>query len=545
MDAVHERLAEARTAHARRDWPAAYRLLADLRHSGALTADDLFLLGDAAWWLGLIRETLEACEECYRRYVEEGRTEDAATVALGTGYHWLLRGEPDLGSGWISRGRRLVEDLPPGPAHGFLLSIEADERLESGDVVGALDRAARLRLLADDLGEPVLACFALSVEGQLAIRSGDPDRGFGLLDEAMLPVLAGTVAPDMAGNLYCQMMTICHELADVSRARRWTATTESWSASFASAVMFVGICRVHRSQLRRLEGDWDAAATEAARAVDELAELNVVAVAEARYELGEIHRLRGDLAGAAEQYAGAEELGRDPQPGAALLLLAQGRAEEAEASVRLHLAEVDDPFVRARLLRALGEIGLARESATTIEAAARELTTIAERFGSPGFRAWAATARGAAMLLAGDAAAALTALRAALSAYRTMGASYDVALTRLLIARALAADEDDAAAAEETAAWRTLAELGAAPPPGTRAPSPAPPAGLPGGLTAREAEILVAIAEGLSNRDVAARLVISEKTVARHLANIYAKLEVTSRTAAAAWAHRHGLMPTA
>jgi ATP/maltotriose-dependent transcriptional regulator MalT len=543
MDAVDQRLEHARAAHARRDWPTAYDLFSEVRRSGDLSADDLLAFADAAWWLGLIRETLEVSEECHERFLSEGRVEDAAMVALGTGFNWFLRGQPEIGSGWVSRGQRLLEGVEPCVAHGFLLSMEADDRLVGGDVDGALEVADRLMQLGTQIGQPVLVSFGLAVQGEAAIHRGDTTRGFALLDEAMLPVLAGRVPPDMAGNLYCRMMTLCHRLADASRARHWTDVTESWCETFPSAVMFAGICRVHRSQLLRLQGSWDEAVQSSSLATVELAELNVEAVGEAQYELGEINRLRGDLVAAETCFEAARAVGRSPQPGAALLLVAQGRGEDAAATLRVLLTEVADLFLRVRLLHAQAEVGTALGDAELVRGATDELQLLAATYRTPGFRAWAEQARGAAHLLAGEHVEALAALRAARATYESMAASYDVATTRLLIARALGESGDTkGAAAEERLADEALASLGAARPPGFAVPVADAP--LPGGLTAREAEILVAVCEGLSNRDVAGRLVISEKTVARHLANIYAKIDVTSRTAAMAWAHRNRLAPT-
>lgn len=533
---------KARDAHRRHDWRTAYTLFAELRTTTLLATDDLRSLGEAAWWLGLIRETLEICEEAHQRYVEENRIEQAAMVAIDSGFHWFLRGQPDIGSGWINRARRLLEDLPPCVGHGFLVWIEANERAATGDPDGAVAQVPRLVRMASDLDAPVLASLGLALEGELLVRQGDTERGFALLDEAMLPVLAGRVPPDMAGSLYCQLMSLCHHLADVPRARRWTETTESWAESFASAVMFVGICRIHRSQLLRLAGAWDDAARASALAAEELADLNAEAVAEAQFELGEIHRLRGDHAAARRCYEAATALGRDPEPGASLLLLAEGRTEDANAALRRRLAEVDDPFIRARLLRAQVDAGFVRGDVSAVAAAADELAAIADTFRTPGFKAWAGTARGTRLILGGEPQAALVELRTALACSVSMGATYDVAVCRLLVARALEESGDAAADAERTTALAALASLGAAVPPGWETPPTSP---LPGGLTPREAEILLAVTEGLTNREVAARLVISEKTVARHLANVYLKIEVGSRTAAAAWARRHGLPPSA
>ena len=539
-----DRLRSARDAHARRDWATAYDSLSQLRRLDQLGTDDLSALGDAAWWLGLIRETLEVCEECHDRYLAEGRLDRAAMAALESGFGWYLRGRPEIGAGWINRARRLLADQPAGLGHGLLLWMEVNERASAGDVTGTLEGSRQLQRMATDLDAPVLACFGLVAEGILAIRQGHTDRGFGLLDEAMLPVLAGRIPADWAGNLYCQMMALCHDLADVPRARRWTTAMEQWCDLLSSAVMIVGICRVHRAQLLRLEGAWDAAVHEATTATEELAELNVEAVAEALFELGEIHRLRGDLAAARSAYDASQQLGRDPRAGTALLLLAEGRDADSEAAIRQALAEESDAFRRARLLVARVQIDCGLRDVAGADAAATELQALADTYRSPGFRAWAALARGAASLVAGSAPEALIALRTALTTFQSMGATYDAAVVRSLMSRALASlGESVAAAAERDAADEVFLRLGATQR-GTAWVDDRETAGeiAPGGLTPREREIVCAVAEGMSNREVAARLVISEKTVARHLANIFLKLDVSSRTAAAAWAYREGLV---
>ena len=386
-----------------------------------------------------------------------------------------------------------------------------------------------------------LVCLGLATEGMVAIRRGRVAAGFALLDEAMLPVLAGQLEPEWAGNIYCQLMAVCHDLADIRRARQWTAATERWCHSFQSAVMFVGICRMHRVQLLRIGGEWTRAETEATIACTELAQLNVIVVGEAHYQLAELLRARGDLGGAERAYERARELGRDPQPGAALLLLAQERPSEAAESVRAALADAEaDPFRRARLLAADVEIGLAGGDLGAAAQASEELSRIAANFAGAGFHAWAEQARGAVLLAQGNAAAALPVLKTALRAYVELQAPYDAATVRVLIAEVhRALGETDAARLELDAAMSTCAELGAQLP--IRRVGLSRPVQLPGGLTEREAEVLAHIASGATNKQAAAALFISEKTVARHLANIFAKLGLGSRTAAAAWAHEHRL----
>ena len=541
-----DRLAKARDAHRRREWAAAYDALSQLRRAGPLDGDDLAALSDAAWWLGLIRESLEACEEGHERFLADGLVDRAAMLAIEAGFNWSLRGEPEIGVGWVSRARRLLAGQPPGTAQAMLMWMDARARAGAGDVEGALHDCDRLQTLGRELGEPVIGSLALALEGSLLVLGGDTGHGFELLDEAMLPALAGRIPPDLAGNLYCQMMSICHDVGDVPRARRWTDVTERWCDTLTSAAMFVGICRVHRSQLLRLSGDWEAAEREATAANHELAELNVEAVGEARYELGETHRLRGDVDGAHAWYAAAAELGRSPEPGVSLVLLESGRHDEALAGVQRALLEEGEPCRRARLLAAHVEIAVEAGLPELAEDSAIELEALAHRFGTPGMRAWAGQARGTALMGADDPEGALPHLRVALFEYEAMGAGYDAATCRALLGRAFASLGDDRAAQVETEAGRrTFEDLGATPRVAWLArltAGAADPGTKPGGLTERETQILSLVAEGSSNREVARRLVISEKTVARHLANVYLKLGVGSRTAASAWAHRHGLV---
>jgi DNA-binding CsgD family transcriptional regulator len=534
MGDVARRLEVAQQARERRDWATTYDVLSGLRPS--LGTDDLYLLGDAAWWLGLVRESLAICEECHDRYLTEGRLDRAAMMALEGGFNWVLRGEPEIASGWLGRARHLLAEQPTGIGHGYLRWLDAQARLDSGDVEGAVAGARGLRELARDLGEPVLDCFGLALEGVATVRAGGVERGLELLDEALLPVLAGRVTPAESGNLYCQMISVCVELADVERARRWTEATERWCETFSDAAMFVGICRVHRAQLQRLQGDWEAALASASAAGDELAELNVEAAAEARHEVGEIHRVCGRHVEARAAYDLAEALGREPEPGRSLLLLAEGRPAEADTSVRRALAEQADPFRRARLLAAHVEIACRQGDLDAAGAAADELRDIADTFRSPGFRAWADTAGATVLLGRGVPEKALAPLRGALATFRAMRAAVEEATAGALLADALQASGDTAAAASERrAVQERFRRLGLEPPPAGAVPRPGPDH--PGELTGREAEVLRAVAEGLSNREVADRLVISEKTVARHLANVFTKLGVSSRTAAVAWLH--------
>jgi DNA-binding CsgD family transcriptional regulator len=533
--------APARAAYQRRDWVEAYRGLSAARQWGDLDADDLWALADSAWWLGRTDECLALFEEVYRRHLHGARVPQAARLAIEIGFLGLLRGDLTSGSGWMSRARRLLRDEPECAAHGLLLAVAVDEALATGDHDTALTHARQVHAIGQRCNDPDTVALGLVSEGVVLIRQGRVADGFAIIDEAMLPVLAGEVSPGWTGNLYCKVMEICHELGDLRRAREWTNLTERWCADFPSSVMFTGICRVHRTQLMHTQGQWQRAEQEALRACRELATMNITVVAEAHYQLGEIRRLRDDRSGAHEAYRQAHELGRDPHPGLALLRLAEGDAAAAAGTLQTAVAACADPLIRARLRAAQVDVALATGDADTATAAAADLEGIATTYASPGLTATARQARGTALLAQGRSGQSLPALRQACQDWRELDAPYLVARVRVLLARAyLALGDTDAAALELTAAVPVFQTLGAGADAGAAAALARNPS-LPGGLTLREAEVLALVADGRSNREIASRLVISEKTVARHLSNIFTKIGVSSRTEAAAFAFSHGL----
>jgi tetratricopeptide (TPR) repeat protein len=286
-------LAEARVAYGRRRYADAYRGLASAREGAGLPDDDLRRLADAAWWLGHVSECLALTEELHRHYLEQGYVDRAAVQAIDLAGMFFMRGEPALGSGWLSRARRLLADRPRGAGHAMLMYVDLSGALEDEQLDVAAAGAAELQQLGRELGDPTYVALGLLVQGLAEIRRGRLREGFGLLDEAMLPVLADTVAREFAGNIYCTIIAICEDIVDIARARQWTAATERWLESFTDAVMFQGVCRAHRVHLLATAGDWDRAEAEARQVVAELADLNNDAIAEAEYQLGETYRLRG------------------------------------------------------------------------------------------------------------------------------------------------------------------------------------------------------------------------------------------------------------
>jgi ATP/maltotriose-dependent transcriptional regulator MalT len=534
-------LGEAREAYARGQWDVAFDRFRSAAAEAELAVDDLTAYADAAWWLGENDTSLTLSEQVYRRCLQGDRVPAAARIAIEVGFLWFLRGESTIGSGWISRATRLLRDVPECAAHGYLQHLQVLEALGDGRFDDATTLAHEMQVLAERCDDDTLFALALALEGVATVKLGQVAEGLGLLDEAMLPVRAGTVSPNWAGNLYCQLMGLFFELADLSRARAWTDATERWCDQYSNAAMFSGICRVHRAQLLHVEGAWEEAEQRALRACRDLADMNVEVVAAGQYQVGEIRRVQGDLEAAEEAYARAHELGRDPQPGLALLRLAQGRPDVADASIRTALAGVVQSLPRVPLRAAQAEVARVAEDAQLAAEIAAELRQTADTYGTPGLEAIAQQTAGLAALLAGEAERSLPALRDASRRWRDLEAPYDAARTHVLLSEAMdALGDHDAADRERTVAEATFAELGAAPDLAalTRSRRPAQP---PGGLTERELEVLTWTAAGKGNRSIAERLTISERTVERHVSNIFLKLDVSSRTEAARFAYRHGL----
>ncbi|WP_277207280.1 LuxR C-terminal-related transcriptional regulator [Isoptericola croceus] len=507
-----------------------------------LDVDDLASLADAYWWLGSIDEYATTSEEVCRRRISTGDTPGAALAALEVGYSEAARGHGAAGSGWFARARRLLAQTPDAVEHGFLLTVDAYGALDAGDTTRADDLIGRVLELGDRFQEPTLQSHGLFLAGSLAIRRGEVRRGVQLLDEAMIPVLGGRTAPPWAGNLYCQMMQLCHELGDLPRAQHWTDLTEAWCRDFTPATLFTGICRVHRVQLLQVHGQWTRALREAEQAAADLADLDAVAAGEAHYQRGELHRLRGELAAADEAYRAARVLGRDPLPGLALLHLARGHPVNAASMLEAALAACPAPLGRAPLLAARIEVALSQDDLGRLDVLVDELTDIADRHDSPGWQAEASRWRGSTQAAQGQHTAALPMLREARDRWQRIDAPREVARTRVEIARSSEALGDaDTAREERDLAAATFAALGAERElrqllaQRRRHRSPA-------GLSPREVEVLAVMSEGGTNREIGARLHISERTVARHLANAYLKLGVASRTAAVAQARDHGLL---
>jgi len=358
-------------------------------------------------------------------------------------------------------------------------------------------------------------------------------------DEAMAAVSAGETSPVVAGTVYCAVIEACMRARDLRRASEWTSALTAWCQERPDLVPYRGPCLVHRAQLALLHGNWPEALRQAQEAT---AILPARQVGEAQYQVGEVHRLMGAHEQAERDYRQANSSGYQPEPGLALLRTAQGRAQVALTTLTRLVADRRRPEDRAELLAALVGAQLAAGDRTAARAAAEELAGIAGSLESPLLSGFADQSLGAVLCAEGSAVPALTALRRAWHTWRELELPQFAAQTRTLIGRCLLSlGDEDAAQLEFEAAREAFTLLGAVPDL-AQLDAIGVSAALPDGLTAREVEVVRLVAEGLSNRAIAERLFLSEKTVARHLSNVYAKLKVTSRAAATAYAYDHGLV---
>ena len=405
--------------------------------------------------------------------------------------------------------------------------------------------AAEARAIGERFGEPDLTAVSLHWQGRALVRLGQVADGLALLDESMVSVSAGELSPFITGVIYCSMIEACQEIFALQRSREWTAALSRWCDGQPDLVPFTGFCFVHRAELLAMHGQWHDALEEAHRACERVAQGgDQLSGAAALYQQGEILRRLGDVAAAEDAYRQASELGWDPQPGLALLRLAGGDNDAAVAAIRRRLSEVTEPLERARFLPAYVEIALAAGDVDAASGACTELDEVAARWESPVVGALAAGARGAVAVAYGDPSGALRLLRHAIAVWQQVDAPYEVARLRVMVGLACAALGDhDSAGMELSAARAAFERLGVVPDIARVDALVLGGAPLdPHGLTDRELEVLRLVASGVTNKAIAGELCVSEKTVDRHVSNIFTKLGVGSRTAATAYAYQHRLV---
>jgi DNA-binding CsgD family transcriptional regulator len=532
--------AAGREAFARRAWGAAFDALSEADRAGQLDLDDLERLATAAYLVG--RDDPELWARTFHECANGGDCHRAARCGFLLAFGLFSRGEGARAAGWLARAQKALAGADTeGPGHGYLLVFEGLEQIESGDPEVGRTIFEHVAELGERFGDGDLGTLGALGHGQSLIALGRTAEGAAHLDEAIVAVTADEVSAVVAGIVYCAAIETCQRAFDLRRAREWTTALDRWCGEQSDLEPYRGQCLVHRSQILQLHGAWSDAAEEAQRACERLA--GAPAVGEAFYQQGELHRVQGHADAADQAYREAHRAGREPQPGLALLRLAQGRVAAASGAIRRVVGEARGPVPRAAVLGAEVEICLAADDVATARAAADELSAIAADLGAPALLAVAAQASGAVLLAEGEARAALDTLRRAWAGWHGLDAPYEAARVRVLVGLACRAlGDDDSAAMELDAARWVFDQLGAAPDLARVAELSPPARGAPPGrLTEREAEVLKLVARGRTNREVATELFISDKTVARHLSNIFAKLGLSSRAAATAWAYEHGL----
>jgi DNA-binding CsgD family transcriptional regulator len=540
MSAITPEVERARAAYAERSWLEAYEAFARADEAAPLSPADLELRATTARMLARDDESVEILERAHHAYLEEADTARAAYCAGWIGMTLFYNGAVGPAGGWIARAHRLLEDVPEETVvHGYALLPEVFRLEAAGEFAAAAATAGTAAEIGRRRGDPDLMALAIHAQGHMLVLAGRIPEGLALLDEAMVTVTTAELSPFVVGIVYCGVILACESAFEVGRAREWTLELTRWIEQQRDLVAFTGRCLVHRAEILQLGGSWAEALAEARLASDRLAQARNPAAGLALYRQGELFRLRGEFEAAEEAYRDASRNGWEPQPGLAQLRLAQGKRDAALAAIRRADAEAAEPLKRAALLPAHVEIALASGEVEEARTACFELQKLAEQYESAMLDGIVAHAQGAVALAEGDASAAVERLRHAQRIWLALDAPYEVARTRELIAHACSALGDGEAGRLELENARELFErLGAAP---DLARSSAP-TGAAFGLSQRELEVLRLVAAGKSNREVAATLVISEHTVARHLQNIYAKLRLSSRAAATAFAFEHELV---
>ncbi len=541
--ATVDELIRARAEFERGAWASALRRWSAADPS-SLTGADLVSAAAAAHLLGHARESVDL----YRRAHEEALAAGDVAGAVRCAFHLSMAagttGDPSTAAGWAARGQRLLADLPDdSPETGYVAFAQMFGHLRAG----RLDEARDCALTAEDVGrrsgDPQLLSLGLVSLGRLSIYAGRVPHGLTLLDQSMVEATAAELEPATVGHVYCTAIEGCQEISEIGRMAEWTTLLQEWCTAHPDLVVFTGQCSLHRGQILRARGAWPEALEELDAAIERYERVGAVdAVGHAAYERGELHRLRDELGAAERSFRLSAERGYDPQPGLAELWLARGDGAAAAGAARRVLAETRGGVARSRVLPGVVRVLVATGDLDGARDAAGELEALAATFGCEPLEAEAALAAASVLVAAGDGLGALPYLRKARQLSGRCDLPHVDALARVGTGLALRAAGDTESAKEELAAARAaLTTLGArsdlsALDAATGTPS------RPGGLTEREVEVLRLVAAGHGNARIAAELVLSERTVARHLSNIFTKLGVASRTAAAAFAFEHDLV---
>ncbi|RYH06737.1 helix-turn-helix transcriptional regulator [Tropicimonas sp. IMCC6043] len=528
------------------NWQDEYDRLAAQDAASGLDTEELEALATAAYMTGREDDYLSVMTRLFETQDVAQKVQAAARTAFWIGLTLMFRGEHGRGGGWVARAVALAKQLAPDSAvHGYVLVPSAEDALDRGDPAEAQALAQRMLVIGEGSGDADLVAIARHIVGRARLAQGDIAAGLADLDRTMIAVTEGRCSPIVTGLIYCSVIDACQSFQIYQRAWEWTTALSGWCSTQPGLVAFTGRCLIHRAEIMVLAGDWSAAEGEAGTACKRLAQGPAAHHAgPAFYQRGEVLRLSGRYGEAVEAYRAASRHGFDPQPGLALIRLAQGKQHSASAAIRRALVAAEKPTERMRLLPAAAEIALAAGDMTAAAGHCAELVKLGETYGSDAVAAVCAEIRATIALNRGEAEAALRDCSRAAAVWRQLPAPHRLASIRLLTGRACAALGDaDTARAEAEASLETFRGLGAEP--DVRAAKAvlrtlSPSAENP--LTPRQTEVLGLVARGLTNREIAGELGLSERTVDRHVSDILTRIDAPTRAAATAWAAANGLI---
>jgi class 3 adenylate cyclase len=466
MSQVVDSLNAAREATARHAWREAHEAFASVDRRDLRPAD-LESFADAAWWQGRLDEAIKLREDAYAGFAAAGERHSAARLALTLSWDHSGRGAFSVSHGWFANAGRLLEGQPESVEHGFLALTRAINAMYAeGNLSDAIADFERAYELGQRFGDRDTQVLALVGKGRALVKMGEVEQGLALLDEATAAAVCGELRPYSTGLVYCITISSCQELGDYRRAAEWTEAANRWCDRL-EVTGFPGACRIHRAEIMRLRGDLLGAEKQAVAACEELHDFERSVTAGGYYEIGEIRRRLGDFAAAEEAYRRANELGRDPQPGLALLRLAEGKVDGAVAGITRALQDLQDPLSRLRRLPAQVEIAIAAADLKTARAAADEFERIVDAYKigghrTPAFDATSQLASGQIKLAEGDTEGAARCLQRSRDGWQRVGAPYETAQARMLLGIAFRRQGDEhAATAELEAAAAVFERLGA------------------------------------------------------------------------------------
>jgi len=519
-------------------------LLAAAR-SKPLDAEDLDRLAWAAALAGDDDIFLETLQRLHQLSVTSGHNRQAARAAFWIGFRLMGLGATGRSVGWLARASRHIESEPaPCAESGYLMLPAVFRHLADANNAKAEETARQAGEIGERCVDSDLIAMARNLQGRAMLRQGRIEEGLSLLDEVMITVTSGELSPLVTGVVYCNVIATCQQMHAVDRASEWTAALARWCDEQPQLATFTGHCLVHRSEILQFGGNWQRAIEEANQACNRAGEkADPEVFGNACYQRAEILRLRGDLAEAEAAYRLASDNGRDPQPGLALLRLLQGRSRDALSAMERITSSTTSTWQRARMLPAFVEIALAAGEIDKARSACDELSEIARGFEFQILGAMAAHAKGALFLAEENPGHAIEPLRRAFDVWTRIGAPYLAARVRAALARAYAAVGDtDGSELEMHAARKVFRQLGAAPDLAALGATNEERNSTAGDLSKRELEVLRLVATGKTNKVIARQLCVSERTIDRHLSNIFNKIDVSSRAAATAYAYEHDLI---